>query len=67
MSAPKESSLSVLSPSKQEDCLRELTAAGAKPWHLIVYGWLNFAMPSMFRYLMLAVIALGSAYIEMNR
>jgi hypothetical protein len=68
MSAPKKSSPSKLLFSKQEDCLRELKAAGAKPWHLIAYGWLNFAVPSMFRSLMGALVVLGTAYIGvMNR
>lgn len=62
MSAPEKKSNLALSISKQDDCLRELKNAGASPVHMIMYGWLNFAMPSMFRSLMWAVVIVGSAY-----
>lgn len=62
MSAP-DKKLTLLPLSKQEDCLREVKSAGGKPWHLIMYAWLNFGMPSMFRNLMWAVVILGTAYI----
>ena len=62
MSAPEKKSQLALPVSKQEDCLRELKNAGATPIHMIVYSWLNFAMPSMFRNLMWAAVILGTAY-----
>ncbi|RYH43093.1 MAG: hypothetical protein EON54_17415 [Alcaligenaceae bacterium] len=63
MSSPEKKLPPLLSRSKQEDCLRELKDAGGKPWHLIVYGWLNFAMPSMFNRLCGAIVVLGMFYI----
>lgn len=62
MSAPEKKSILALPMSKQEDCLRELKNAGASPVHMILYGLLNFAMPSMFRALMWGAVVLGSAY-----
>jgi hypothetical protein len=62
MSAPDKRLPFGLAVSKQEDCLRELKDAGASPIHMIMYGLLNFTMPSMFRYLMVAVVSLGAAY-----
>ncbi len=62
MSAPEKRSSIGLTLSNQEDCLRELKDAGATPVHMILYGLLNFAMPSMFRYLMVAVATVGAAY-----
>ncbi len=62
MGAPEKKSKLTLPLSKQEDCLRELKNAGATPIHMIVYGLLNFAIPSMFRALMWAAVGVGTAY-----
>lgn len=62
MSAPLKKSMPALPITRQEDCLRELKSAGATPVHMILYSVLNFAMPSMFRSLMWALVFIIPAY-----
>lgn len=53
---------------KQEGCLRVVKAAGGNHWHLMLFQWLNFTLPSMFTKLLWAVVILGTAYIgELNK
>ncbi len=55
MLRPERNINSVRPQSDQAECLKQLKAAGAKPWQMTLYGVLNFALPAMWKASMTAI------------
>ena len=57
MSELEKKTLPTRRVTDQVDCLKQLKAAGATPREMTIYGLVNFAIPSMWKSLMAAVVA----------
>jgi hypothetical protein len=57
MSEPEKKSSPTRKATDQVDCLKQLKAAGATPREMTIYGLVNFAIPSMWKSLMAAIVA----------